>query len=756
MAEPISIQQLKDASEDAITLADFIYKPANVMIPRRLAADINSLQYYLDYMSSYAQHSYETYDEMVANAANLPNGVSAFVTNDLDTNKNGIYTYNGVSFVKGDYQPEKAAKDYVDAKLGGLEVFDGKVRAQDVSTVDGGTQDVKNIEFRNELDALPFEGGVLADTFVTMTKNNVGTVPRNLRDVNSDTITARDFGVKGGFNADTLSDRFSSLADAKLQYPNATALTELADRVAFDAFLLELIARDHSGADWSCDLLLDKPLVSYIEAKSLLVNGVLRVKSNGSIIPYCFHNATPFSVFTGIFEVVGTKAVGDDISTCYITHGMVEGHASSLGLTGGAANSIVNFVFAENILGFAIYRGNGCHFAKTNMVRARFCGSANNHPTKYLQGIVDSFTAVATTGSEWNQRSKLTIPDMKLNQRMADIVGGMKVIIDNAPYEVMDIDVASGTIDVFPRLAESKTSGEILYVFGGALFVTGSDTAVSSVGTLQALMCGYGMRSNALYGTNVSSFVSEFNGEAIAISQRQSTALGNKFGLTYFEGNKVDISYGWGIDNYSALVIDQSIGLDMSKVWSMFAYADASGVRSYPHGRMGSGAIRYGNFMYSRKRGEFDIHSPQLGGVSLDGEYTQGKSIQIGFDPKVAELTGQYSKVFHIATPRHSETRITTLLAPAGFTINNSSEYQIKTGDYEGAVSVLLVQELNDSLTDIQVYLTGVRKVRKGATEARPLTPMLGDKYYDTTLLAAGKPIEFNGSVWVDALGVAV
>lgn len=134
MAEPISIQQLKDASEDAITLADFIYKPANVMIPRRLAADINSLQYYLDYMSSYAQHSYETYDEMFANAVNLPNGVSAFVTNDLDTAKNGLYTYNGGSFVKGDYQPEKVAKDYVDSKLGGLQVFDGKVRAQDVST----------------------------------------------------------------------------------------------------------------------------------------------------------------------------------------------------------------------------------------------------------------------------------------------------------------------------------------------------------------------------------------------------------------------------------------------------------------------------------------------------------------------------------------------------------------------------------------------------------------------------------------------
>lgn len=44
----------------------------------------------------------------------------------------------------------------------------GKVRAQDVSTVDGSTQDVKNTEFRSELDALPFEGGILADTFVVV------------------------------------------------------------------------------------------------------------------------------------------------------------------------------------------------------------------------------------------------------------------------------------------------------------------------------------------------------------------------------------------------------------------------------------------------------------------------------------------------------------------------------------------------------------------------------------------------------------
>ena len=190
MAEPISIQQLKDASEDAISLAEFINKPENAMIPRRLSSDIHSLQYYLEYMKSFAQRSYETYDEMVANASNLTENVSVFVTNDLDTSNNGIYTYNGTSFVRGEYQPENAAKDFVEAKLGGLEVFDGKVRAQDVSTVDGSTQAVKNTEFRNELDALPFEDGVLADTFITVEEQITGEGTLNIRDFNSRTILA--------------------------------------------------------------------------------------------------------------------------------------------------------------------------------------------------------------------------------------------------------------------------------------------------------------------------------------------------------------------------------------------------------------------------------------------------------------------------------------------------------------------------------------------------------------------------------------
>ena len=222
MAEPISIQQLKDASEDAISLADFINKPANVMIPRRLAADINSLQYYLDYMSSYAQHSYETYDEMVANAVNLSENVSVFVTNDLDTSKNGIYTYNGNSFVKGEYQPENAAKEFVESKLGGLQVFDGKVRAQDVSTVDGGTQEEVNKRTAYEYDTVAdmvADAKLTADSVVATTGYNTPNDNGGAKYIISNTATDYSIPLVNGLHA-VFNDTFDIRKFGILDNPN--------------------------------------------------------------------------------------------------------------------------------------------------------------------------------------------------------------------------------------------------------------------------------------------------------------------------------------------------------------------------------------------------------------------------------------------------------------------------------------------------------------------------------------------------------
>lgn len=45
---PITIKQLVDASEDATSLEEFVYKPADYLVKRRLAPDTYSLQHYID------------------------------------------------------------------------------------------------------------------------------------------------------------------------------------------------------------------------------------------------------------------------------------------------------------------------------------------------------------------------------------------------------------------------------------------------------------------------------------------------------------------------------------------------------------------------------------------------------------------------------------------------------------------------------------------------------------------------------------
>lgn len=47
-------------------------------------------------------------------------------------------------------------------------------------------------------------------------------------------------------------------------------------------------------------------------------------------------------------------------------------------------------------------------------------------------------------------------------------------------------------------------------------------------------------------------------------------------------------------------------------------------------------------------------------------------------------------------------------------------------------------------------------QVTKGTTAQRPANPKIGMRYYDTTLLATGKPIEWNGSNWIDMTGATV
>ena len=125
MAVSDILQIIADASVDARSLSEFVFKPADFMVKRRLGGDIHTLKHYLDNFD-------ETKTIISAYVATIPTIVNDAINNTA------------------------------------------------------------------------VEGGVLADTFVTMTKKGEGTVARNLRDVNADKIVLADYGITGDYIDDAL------------------------------------------------------------------------------------------------------------------------------------------------------------------------------------------------------------------------------------------------------------------------------------------------------------------------------------------------------------------------------------------------------------------------------------------------------------------------------------------------------------------------------------------------------------------------
>lgn len=162
MAEPSElvsiIQEVIDGRVDLQSFEEFMNAAKDVVIARRLAGGVNSLDHYLDYFNAiklvFTQENgsvtvgdktvkslsqmmldaaitlerdggyvpYPSYDAMVADAANITNKMILEVTNDNDQLLNGKYTYDGVSvFTESNYDVLALAKadatNKVDAAL---------------------------------------------------------------------------------------------------------------------------------------------------------------------------------------------------------------------------------------------------------------------------------------------------------------------------------------------------------------------------------------------------------------------------------------------------------------------------------------------------------------------------------------------------------------------------------------------------------------------------------------------------------------
>lgn len=516
------------------------------------------------------------------------------------------------------------------------------------------------------------------------------------------TLTPQHFGVIGEFSDKTLADFYSKLSDAQAIFSTAVALDELHDRVAFATYLKYLIA-NQVRTDWTAQILLDKPLPSYTEAKTLLIDGGLTLRSHKTNLKYCLHMATNYLVLTGSVQIIGTASNNNDMRTRYIEHGVVCGADSKLGLTGNSQNCDFGTIIGSNILGFALAYLANCHFSTTRQARGANAGSSNAHSIKYLQGFVDSFTLVSSSGGDIGQKSLLQVTDVALLDRITQF-SDLRVIIGGLPYDVLTVDSVNKQVSIYPQLPPSITSGDMLYVFGGAALIISNNTACTSIGVCEAIVCGYGLHIPALYGVSINSFTTEYCGIGIGISTRSNAHIGTTLQLAYFEANKVDILYGWIVPSYSCLTILQSIALNHKKIFNMLAYTIGETRRS-DWAIMNPGTIRLNDGTLALERSVWEIHSPHYSNnYVVDGS----QSITLSYDRKIAELTRRNSKVVTL-TPVATAATV-TLSAPTGYTVNGGASVVINLGDYSGIVSVGLYVPISATATDITVVVSGNKK----------------------------------------------
>lgn len=421
---------------------------------------------------------------------------------------------------------------------------------------------IQTIDFVNDaINNTVIEGGVLTDTIVTMTKNATGSVARTLRDVNSDTINPYDFGAVGDGNSHKLSERYATLGLAQEVYPHSISLDDQIDWCAIQGMFNHLTQAGLSkvpSIDLSGNFIVNRGLRYVQETWSGNVAYSQIVGHTNIVVSDDYIKSDEGAVLT--LHGRGIKHTG----TIYIDCDYKEKHGIRLSTTRAPFLDTINFSMSLGRLNiyrallYAVQVNNKSMFGNIEYLRAMYCGAEPSAVGKTVSGNYTAFKdTVTTTVSAYTTLTVDKLPDFEVGDYIYIAVAGQT-------RRVVAIDRVNNTIDVKMNLIGlSESGGEFKYIYGGALFLSGSDSAGFTVGTLSGFGCGITLNHRAMYSSYISNFLSEFAGIAI---REEGLVGGANIATFYFEGDNCQyLNESPNPTAYGTTNLLKGTGLDIKK-----------------------------------------------------------------------------------------------------------------------------------------------------------------------------------------------
>lgn len=601
-------------------------------------------------------------------------------------------------------------------------------------------------------------------SFVVDGDKNQKQINENQRAINSRTVTPYDFGAIGDGSSHKLSERYATLAQAKAIYPHAVSLDDEIDWCAAQAACIESMKsyKDVYGRelDLSGYFCINRPILYVTKAQT---NDQYHVGEHRTFKADLRFNIA--DVFTGDCVILlhgrGLKHVGSirgDLQK-KVKYGIVVSDR----YTAGNSNYInmgieLDRVFIDGAKIHNVYFRENSMFSVLNFYRGGSAGAGD-----LSNRVVTTITSRSMTTGTFEQRSHLTVvalPEFTL----AELENRLYVRVGKYLSRVKSI--TGNTLNVYPIIPDNELSSELQYIYGCGVKISGSDSAGLKVGEITDIGSGIGFHNDSMYPAVVTKLVTEFTG----IAHLTTGLVGGTTILSqYFEGDlfqHIQDTEGFGLSGTSTVL--SSTAAEIPRFDNLFCPRNLDGTPYVLYGGMRGMTFNEGSITHKVADGKYPqnflANGPSNGrGVNFNiphqvTSYYAPANFYIDFHPinAASNNTFCYDSQEYILSGNGANGAplgLITVRPLDGYTLNGGTSAL----EFYGFKSACHLHFMLDVVNkNIIVSLMSESLPRVGTTAQRPSNPQRGMRYYDTTLLPAGKPIEWNGSNWIDMTGTIV